>query len=59
MSVIAAVMRAPREVDHFVRALRVLERHETIPLRDHPRLELNQALADADAMRPNALVQPN
>ena len=54
------------EVGHFVRALRVLERHHAaIPWRDDRRahamrsIELNQALADAEAMRlPEALVQP-
>ncbi len=54
------------EVSHFVRALRVLERHHTaipwraIGARTYTRSELNQALADADAMRlPKALVKPN
>jgi L-iditol 2-dehydrogenase len=54
------------EVGHFVRALRVLERHHAaIPWRDigartYPLTGLNQALADAEAMRlPKALVQPN
>ena len=54
------------EVGHFVRALRVLERHHrTVPWRDIGartyRLEaINDALADAEAMRiPKALVQPN
>ena len=54
------------EVGHFVRALRVLERHHAaIPWRaigakTYPLAEINQALADAEAMRlPKALVQPN
>jgi len=53
------------EVSHFVRALRVLERHHTaIPWRaigasTYALSELNQALADAEAMRlPKALVKP-
>ena len=51
---------------HFVRALRVLERHHAaIPWRaigakTYALSELNQALADAEAMRlPKALVKPN
>jgi len=54
------------EVGHFVRALRILDRHhETIPwrtigARTYALTDLNQALADAEAMRlPKALVQPN
>jgi L-iditol 2-dehydrogenase len=54
------------EVGHFVRALRVLERHhQSIPWRSigaktYALAEVNQALADAEAMRiPKALVQPN
>ena len=54
------------EVGHFVRALRVLDRHhQSIPWRDigartYALANLNQALADAEAMRlPKALVQPN
>src|SRR5262245_63431103 len=54
------------EVGHFVRALRVLDRHhESIPWRaigakTYALADVNQALADADAMRiPKALVQPN
>lgn len=54
------------EVGHFVRALRVLERHhQAIPwraigARTYALTELNQALADAEAMRvPKALVRPN
>src|SRR4030095_3385171 len=54
------------EVGHFVRALRVLERyHQSIPwraigARTYALDDLNQALADADAMRlPKALVRPN
>jgi L-iditol 2-dehydrogenase len=54
------------EVSHFVRALRVLERHHAaIPWRSigattYALSELNQALADAEAMRlPKALVKPN
>jgi threonine dehydrogenase-like Zn-dependent dehydrogenase len=53
------------EVSHFVRALRILERHHgTIPwraigARTYALSELNQALADAEAMRlPKALVKP-
>ncbi len=53
------------EVGHFVRALRLLERHHTavpwhrIGSRAYRLDELNQALADAEAMRiPKALVQP-
>jgi threonine dehydrogenase-like Zn-dependent dehydrogenase len=54
------------EVGHFVRALRVLDRHHqsipwrTIGARTYSLADLNQALADAEAMRfPKALVQPN
>jgi len=54
------------EVGHFVRALRILERHHrSVPWRaigakTYPLGDLNQALADAEAMRlPKALVQPN
>jgi D-arabinose 1-dehydrogenase-like Zn-dependent alcohol dehydrogenase len=54
------------EVGHFVRALRVLERHHAaIPWRSigaatYALADINQALADAEAMRlPKALVQPN
>jgi len=54
------------EAGHFVRALRVLERHHTtIPWRaigakTYALSELNQALADAEAMRlPKALVAPH
>jgi L-iditol 2-dehydrogenase len=54
------------EVGHFVRALRVLERyHQSIPwraigARTYALADLNQALADAEAMRlPKALVRPN
>jgi threonine dehydrogenase-like Zn-dependent dehydrogenase len=54
------------EVGHFVRALRLLERHHaTIPwhaigARSYGLGDLNQALADAEAMRmPKALVQPS
>ena len=54
------------EVGHFVRALRVLERHHrtlpwrTIGAKTYALTEINQALADAEAMRiPTALVQPN
>src|SRR5262245_9440670 len=54
------------EVGHFVRALRVLERHHAsipwraIGARTYSLTELNQALADAEAMRlPKALVSPN
>jgi threonine dehydrogenase-like Zn-dependent dehydrogenase len=53
------------EVSHFVRALRVLERHHAaIPWRaigakTYALADLNQALADAEAMRlPKALVKP-
>jgi threonine dehydrogenase-like Zn-dependent dehydrogenase len=53
------------EVSHVVRALRILERHHaTIPwraigARTYSLSELNQALADAEAMRlPKALVKP-
>ncbi len=53
------------EVGHFVRALRILERHHAvIPWRaigakTYTLGELNQALADAEAMRlPKALVKP-
>jgi 2-desacetyl-2-hydroxyethyl bacteriochlorophyllide A dehydrogenase len=54
------------EAGHFLRALRVLERHAaTIPWRRigarvYGLAELNDALADAEAMRlPKALVEPN
>jgi len=54
------------EVAHFVRAIRVLERHhDAIPwrrigARTYPLSAVNEALADAEAMRlPKALVQPN
>jgi L-iditol 2-dehydrogenase len=54
------------EVSHFVRALRILERHHaSIPWRaigakTYTLSELNQALADAEAMRlPKALVKPD
>jgi threonine dehydrogenase-like Zn-dependent dehydrogenase len=54
------------EVAHFVRALRILERHhDTIPwraigARTYALADVNQALADAEAMRlPKALVKPN
>lgn len=54
------------EVGHFVRALRVLERHHAaVPWRSigaatYALGEINQALADAEAMRlPKALVKPN
>ena len=54
------------EVSHFVRALRVLERHHAaipwraIGARTYALSELNQAFADAEAMRlPKALVKPN
>jgi L-iditol 2-dehydrogenase len=54
------------EVGHFVRALRVLERHhQAIPwraigARTYGLADLNDALADAEAMRlPKALVRPN
>jgi len=53
------------EAGHFLRALRVLERHAaTIPFRDigarvYALADVNQALADAEAMRlPKALVRP-
>jgi len=53
------------EVGHFVRAVRLLERHHaTIPwhaigARSYGLGDLNQALADAEAMRiPKALVRP-
>jgi threonine dehydrogenase-like Zn-dependent dehydrogenase len=52
------------EVRHFLRALSVLERHPEIPFRKiggrrYGLDELNQALADAEAMRiPKALVDP-
>lgn len=53
------------EAGHFVRALAVLDRHaRTIPWRDigareYPLTGLNDALADAEAMRlPKALVNP-
>ena len=65
--IVAAVMPAPHvPVELRVRALRVLERHHTaipwraIGARTYTLSELNQALADADAMRlPKALVKPN
>jgi D-arabinose 1-dehydrogenase-like Zn-dependent alcohol dehydrogenase len=54
------------EVGHFVRALRVLEAHHAaipwraIGARTYTLFELNQALADAEAMRlPKALVRPS
>jgi D-arabinose 1-dehydrogenase-like Zn-dependent alcohol dehydrogenase len=54
------------EVGHFVRALRILEQHHAaIPWREigartYALSELNQALADAEAMRlPKALVRPH
>ena len=54
------------EVSHFVRALRLLERHHAaIPWRaigakTYALADLNQALADAEAMRlPKALVKPH
>jgi threonine dehydrogenase-like Zn-dependent dehydrogenase len=54
------------EVSHFVRALRVLERHHAaipwraIGARTYALADLNQALADAEAMRlPKALVKPS
>jgi L-iditol 2-dehydrogenase len=54
------------EVGHFVRALRLLERHHlavpwrAIGARTYGLAELNEALADAEAMRlPKALVQPH
>jgi L-iditol 2-dehydrogenase len=53
------------EVGHFVRALRLLERHHAaipwhaIGARSYGLDNLNQALADAEAMRiPKALVRP-
>jgi L-iditol 2-dehydrogenase len=53
------------EVGHFLRALRILERHAAhvpwrkIGARTYGLDELNQALADAEAMRiPKALVRP-
>jgi threonine dehydrogenase-like Zn-dependent dehydrogenase len=53
------------EVGHFVRALRLLDAHHTsipwraIGARTYALSELNQALADAEAMRlPKALVRP-
>jgi L-iditol 2-dehydrogenase len=53
------------EVGHFVRALRILERHHTaipwraIGARTYALADVNQALADAEAMRlPKALVKP-
>ena len=53
------------ELGHFVRALRVLERHHAavpwraIGARTYTLSELNGALADAEAMRlPKALVEP-
>src|SRR6185295_17974287 len=53
------------EVGHFVRALALLERHHAavpwraIGARTYPLADLNQALADAQAMRlPKALVRP-
>jgi len=54
------------EVGHFVRALRILEAHHghipwrAIGARTYALTELNDALADAEAMRlPKALVKPN
>jgi D-arabinose 1-dehydrogenase-like Zn-dependent alcohol dehydrogenase len=54
------------EVAHFVRALRLLEAHHAaipwraIGARTYALAELNQALADAEAMRlPKALVRPH
>jgi L-iditol 2-dehydrogenase len=54
------------EVGHFVRALRLLERHhDAIPwraigARTYTLSDVNQALADAEAMRlPKALVKPH
>jgi L-iditol 2-dehydrogenase len=54
------------EVGHFVRALRLLARHHTsvpwraIGARTYGLAELNEALADAEAMRlPKALVEPH
>jgi L-iditol 2-dehydrogenase len=53
------------EVGHFVRAIRVLAAHHTsipwrrIGARTYPLAAVNEALADAEAMRlPKALVQP-
>ncbi len=53
-------------VRHFARALRLLERHAAhvpwrfIGARTYPLDRINEALADAEAMRiPKALVQPN
>ena len=53
------------EVGHFVRALRILERHHgaipwrAIGARTYALTDVNQALADAEAMRlPKALVKP-
>ena len=52
------------EARHFLRALSILERHPSIPFRTigarrYGLDELNQALADAEAMRiPKALVDP-
>jgi L-iditol 2-dehydrogenase len=54
------------EAGHFVRALRLLERHhahvpwQAIGARTYALADVNQALADAEAMRlPKALVKPN
>ncbi len=54
------------EVAHFVRAIRVLEQHHAaipwrrIGARTYPLSAVNEALADAEAMRlPKALVEPN
>jgi len=54
------------EAAHFVRAIRLLERHhQTIPwrrigARTYPLAAINDALVDAESMRlPKALVQPN
>src|SRR5204863_5681921 len=54
------------EVGHFVRALRLLERHHAeipwhaIGARTYALAEINRALADAEAMRlPKALVKPS
>src|SRR5204863_5753813 len=54
------------EVVHFVRALRLLERHHAeipwhaIGARTYALAEINRALADAEAMRlPKALVKPS
>ena len=54
------------EVSHFVRALRLLERHHAaipwraIGARTYTLADINQALADAEAMRlPKALVKPS